>query len=188
MSKLHYIILLIVVLAIATLTYQLSTNVEETTDTSDPKERHDPDYFIGDFIATMYDAKGLASYFIKANYLEHFPDDDTIEIKDLEVNYFDKERQTWITTSNKGVGYENIEVLQLSGEVKIENQPDNPDNKLVVLTDELRIDFKKRQATTDSKVKILGKNSTINAIGMDINLNNGTLKLKSQARGHYAPN
>ncbi len=188
MSKLHYIILLIVVLAIATLTYKLSTTLEDTVEVTDPKLRHDPDYFIGDFVATMYDNKGLASYFIKANYLEHFPDDDTIKITDLKINYHDKQKQTWVTTSKDGIGYENIEVLHLSGDVKIENQPENPDKKLVLLTDQLRIDFKARQATTDSKVKILGKNSTINANGMDIDLDTGTLHLKSQARGHYVPN
>ena len=188
MSKLHYIIILIVVLAIATLTYKLSTTVEDTTSTQDPKLRHDPDYFIGDFIATMYDANGLANYFIKAKYLEHFPDDDTIEISELEINYNDKDNQTWTTTSQKGIGYENIHVLHLSGDVKVENQPKDPSKKLVLLTDELRIDFNTRQAVTETKVKILGKNSTINAIGMDIDLINGTLNLKSQARGHYVPN
>ena len=188
MSKIHYIILLVIVLVIATFTYKLSTNIEQTSSRPDPELRHDPDYFIGDFIATMYDAKGLASYTISAKYLEHFPDDDTIEIKDLKINYHDKDKQSWSTTANNGIGYKNIEVLHLSGEVRIENLSDNPDKKLVLMTDELRIDFRTRLATTDSKVKILGKSSTINAIGMDLDLNSGKLNLKSQARGHYVPN
>jgi len=188
MSKLYYIILLIIVLTIATLTYKLSTNVEDAISTSDPELRHDPDYFIGDFIATMYDPKGKANYNIKAVYLEHFPDDDTIEIKDLKINYHDKDKQTWVTTSKEATGFKNIEVLHLTGDVKIENQPKDPNKKLVMLTDQLHIDFKTRLATTDSKVKILGKNSTIDAIGMDIDLNNGMLNLKSKAQGQYVPN
>ncbi len=188
MSKFHYIVLLVIVLVIATLTYKLSTNVDEAISISDPAQRHDPDYFIGDFTATMYDAEGLANYKIKAKYLQHFPDDDTIEITDLKINYHDNNNQTWLTTANKGVGYKNIEVLHLSGAVQIENLSENPDKKLVLTTDKLRIDFRTRQASTDTGVKILGKNSTINAIGMNIDLNNGKLNLKSQARGHYVPN
>ncbi|VAW97465.1 hypothetical protein MNBD_GAMMA21-2525 [hydrothermal vent metagenome] len=188
MSKSHYIFLLIIVLVIATLTYKLSTNVEDTFSPLDPSLRHDPDYFISDFITTMYDAEGIANYYLKGKYMEHFPDDDTFEIDALEIKYNDQNNQSWITTSNKGLGLKNIEVLHLSGNVKIENQPVDPDKKLILLTDKLRIDFKTRQATTDAMVKISGKSSTINAIGMKIDLNKGIVKLKSQARGQYVPN
>jgi len=188
MSKLHYIIVLFIVLAIATLTYKLSTTIERTVSTADPELRHDPDYFISDFTATMYNEKGFANYYIKAQHLDHFPDDDTIEVKQLEIEYRDNENQTWIATSNEGIGYENIEILHLSGNVIIENHPINMGKKLILHTDKLRIDFKRRHANTETKVKILGINSTIRAVGMDIDLNSGILTLKSRARGRYVPN
>jgi len=188
MGKFHYIIVLIVVLVIATLTYQLSTSFEQAQDTTDPNLRHDPDYFISDFNATMYDESGAASYLITAQYLEHFPDNDTIEAKQIMVEYFDETKQVWQASADDAIGYENIETLLMSGDVKIKRKTQNPEKDLLLETDKIHFDFKARQANTDSKVKITGKNSTINATGMDINLDMGTMTLKSQARGHYVPN
>ena len=102
MGKLHYIIVLIVVLIIATLTYKLSTSFEQAEDTADPNLRHDPDYFIKDFTATMYDKSGAASYYMTAQYLEHFPDNDTIEAKQIMVQYFDVDRQVWQAEGREG--------------------------------------------------------------------------------------
>lgn len=187
MGKFHYIAVLIVVLAIATLTYQLSTSIEQAEDTTDPSLRHDPDYFISNFKATMYDKSGAANYLMTAQHLEHFPDNDTVEAQQLMVRYFDTTKQVWQASSSTAIGYKNIETLQMSGNVKIERQTNNPDKNLLLETDELRIDFKLKLASTDTKVKIIGKNSTINATGMDINLDKGTLTLKSQARGQYVP-
>jgi len=187
MNKLHYIIVLILVLIIATLTYRLSTSVDKPTAATDPSLRHDPDYFISDFIATMYDKSGAANYRITAQHLEHFPDTDTIEVQLLIVEYMNTTQQIWQATSDAGTGYKNTEIMHLSGNVKIKRQTPNPDKLLTMETDKLRIDFAKRLASTNTQVKITGKNSTINAIGMDVNLDTGTLSLRSQARGHYVP-
>jgi len=187
MSKLHYIIVLIVVLAIATLTYKLSTSVDKTADAPDPSLRHDPDYFISDFKATMYDKSGTAKYHLAAQHLEHFPDNDTVEILHPKVEYIDKTKQVWQATSDSGIGYENTEILHLSGNVKIINNSPDPDKNLVLETDKLMIEFTKKKASTDTRVKITGKNSTIKSKGMDVNLDTGILTLKSQARGQYVP-
>ena len=187
MNKLHYIIVLIVVLAIATLTYKLSTSVDETADITDARLRHTPDYFISDFRATMYDKSGTASYRLAAQHLEHFPSDDRIEVQQPRVEYIDKYGQVWLATAASGTGYKETEILQLSGNVKIiRNNPD-PDKNLLLESDNLTISFTKKQASTDSRVKISGKNSTISSTGMDINLESGVLILKSQARGQYVP-
>lgn len=187
MSKLHYIIVLIVVLVIATLTYQLSTSVDETTETADPNLRHDPDYFISEFKATMYDPAGKANYRLTAEHLEHFPDDDTVEAEKLKLEYIDPSQQLWQVTAEHAVGYENTEILDMSKNVRIVLEATNPDKNLVLTTDKIRVDIPKKLATTDARVKIVGKNSNINATGMDINLENGTLTLRSQAQGQYVP-
>ena len=187
MNKLHYITVLILVLIIATLTYRLSTSVDKPTAATDPNLRHDPDYFISNFKATMYDKSGAANYRIAAQYLEHFPDTDTIEMQHLNIEYIDTVQDVWQAASEAGIGYKNTEIMHLSGNVKIKRQTADPDKLLLMETDKLHIDFTNKHAATDTKVKITGKNSIINAIGMDVNLDTGTLSLKSQARGRYVP-
>lgn len=187
MSKLHYIIVLIVVLVIATLTYQLSTSVDETIETADPNLRHDPDYFISEFKATMYDPTGKANYRLTAEHLEHFPDNDTVEVKMLKLEYIDPSQQLWRVTAEHAIGYENSEILDMSTNVRIVREATNPEQNLVLTTDKIRVDIPNKLATTDARVKIVGKNSNINATGMDINLKKGTLTLRSQAQGQYVP-
>lgn len=188
MSKLYYIFVLIAVLAIATLTYQLSTSIEQTTQQADPAQRHDPDYYIRDFNATLYDKQGLPRYRMQAHYLEHFPDDDTLHIQQLHISYQDELNHDWQARSEKGIGYKNIDVLTLSGNVQIQREQSQTGRPLELQTDRLKIDFNKRIANTEAKVKIIGENSTIVATGMELDLKNGTLILKSQARGQYVPN
>ncbi|MGD8784947.1 MAG: LPS export ABC transporter periplasmic protein LptC [Thioalkalispiraceae bacterium] len=187
MGKVHYIIVLIVVLAIATLTYQLSTSVDKSIETTDPSLRHDPDYFISNFKATMYDKDGAANYHMNAEYLEHFPDTETLEVKKIEVVYIDQTQQTWRVTADTGIGYEKTEILHVAGNVKVHRITPDPEKNLLLETQRLRIDFPAKLADTESEVKITGKNSTINAVGMDINLVDGTMTLRSEARGQYVP-
>ena len=187
MSKLHYIIVLIVVLAIATLTYQLSTSIDQSAQLADPNLRHDPDYFLSNFKATVYDKSGHANYQMAAQHLDHYPDTNTIEMKELSVEYIDKTKTTWKVTANKGIGYHKTEILDVTGNVKINKLTPDPEKNLLMETEVLHINFPAKLASTDAEVKIIGKNSTINAKGMDINLDDGTMTLRSEARGQYVP-
>ncbi|MGD8925616.1 MAG: LPS export ABC transporter periplasmic protein LptC [Thioalkalispiraceae bacterium] len=187
MGKLHYLIVLVVVLVIATLTYQLSKSIDKSTETTDPRLRHDPDYYISEFNATKYDKSGLADYRLTAQYLEHFPDTRTIEVKQLSVEYIDKNQTTWQIEADNGTGYEDTEILNVSGNVKINRLTPRPEKNLQLETEQLHIDFPAKLANTESKVKIIGKNSNIKAKGMDINLDDGTVTLRSEARGQYVP-
>lgn len=40
-------------------------------------ERHDPDYYIENFVATGLDENGQRRFVLKADRMAHFPDDDT---------------------------------------------------------------------------------------------------------------
>ncbi len=51
--------------------------LEEETEEQNFSERHDPDYYILNFIATGLDKNGQRRYVIKADRMAHFPDDDT---------------------------------------------------------------------------------------------------------------
>ena len=187
MNKFRYLIVLIVVLAIALISYWLLTTVEAPTGRLAPEARHDPDYFLENFKITVYQADGTPAYFLNAAYLNHYPDDDTLALKRLQIEYHDDENQTWITTANEATAYENTEVMHLTGDVQIHRQTQKPEQAVTVSTDTLRIDFTKKYASTDAEVKIVGKNSSIDAKGMNVDMAAGRLILLSAARGRYVP-
>lgn len=187
MNKFYYLIVLIVVLAIALISRWLLTTVETPTGRVPAEARHDPDYFLQNFKVTVFQPNGAPAYYLKADYMNHYPDDDTMTLKKLRIEYQDVKQQTWITTANEGTAYKNIEVMQLNGDVHIYRQTQKPDQAITVTTESLRVDFPKKHASTEAKVKIVGKNSTIDAIGMDVDMAAGHLSLLSNARGHYVP-
>lgn len=187
MNKFYYLLVLIAVLAIALVSRWLLTTVETPAGKVAPEARHDPDYFLQHFKITVYQPNGTTAYYLNAEYMNHYPDDDTIALQKLRVDYFDKQRQQWITTADKGTAYENIEVMQLNGNVTIRRQTERPEKAITVTTDSLRIDFPKKRASTEARVKIVGENSTIDAKGMNLDMAAGHLSLLSEARGHYVP-
>lgn len=51
--------------------------LDEEIEEENYAERHDPDYYILNFIATGLDKNGRRRYVLKADRMAHFPDDDT---------------------------------------------------------------------------------------------------------------
>lgn len=187
MGKLRYILLLIIVLAVAFFTRWLLTSVEEPSARDPGLSRHDPDYFLTNFSTIVYDAKGIPSYKIKGRHLQHFPDDDTIEITQLEFEYLTGNKEPWLAQADKAILAENKNILKLIDNVILKRKTNEPAKALQINTKTLTVDFAKKRAFTQSRVKITGKNSKINAVGMIIDLESGVLTLKSKATGRYVP-
>ena len=187
MSKLRYILVFVIVLLITIFTRWLLTSVEEPVQPGTAEALHNPDYFISNFNATLYDAKGKPSFKLIASHLEHFPDDDSMHIQNLQMEYTDTGNQKWLTSSKNGVAYKEIEVLHLSDNVKVIRDSTNPNNVITLYTNTLKMDSIKRVASTEDEVKIVGKNSTIVATGMLIELDAGKVTLNAKARAEYAP-
>ncbi|MBI1422712.1 MAG: LPS export ABC transporter periplasmic protein LptC [Gammaproteobacteria bacterium] len=187
MNKFYYLLVLIVVLAIALISRWLLTTVETPTGRVAPEARHDPDYYLENFKITVYQPNGAPAYHLNAEHMNHYPDDDTMTMRKLQLDYSDEKNQTWVTTADAGTAYENIEVMQLNGNVRIVRQTPQPDQEITITTDALRFDVPNKFASTEARVKIVGKNSSIVAKGMEVDMVSGQLTLMSEARGHYVP-
>lgn len=187
MNKTRFIIVLFAVLLLASFTRWLLTSVEEPGRQVTPEERHDPDYYLENFTATIYTGEGTPHYRLDAEYLEHFPDDDTMDLRKPHIEYLLDAQQPWIANANAGTAYENIQTLFLRGDVVIQRRGPTPARQITLNTEELRIDFATRHASTEREVKITGKNSKITATGMQVDLRAGQMTLLSEARGHYVP-
>lgn len=188
MNKFYFLLVLIVVLAIALVSRWLLTTVEAPSSRVSPEARHDPDYYMVNFKITAYQPSGKPAYHLDAAHMNHYPDDDTITMQELKLDYRDDENQNWITTANNGIAYQNIEVLQLKGNVILKGQSSQMNQPIKIATESLRIDFPHKHASTEAYVKIYNKYSTITAKGMDLDMATGHLSLLSEARGHYVPN
>jgi len=57
--------------------YLQSRMLDDEPELKDFKNRHDPDYYIENFVATGLDENGQRRFVLKADRMAHFPDDDT---------------------------------------------------------------------------------------------------------------
>ena len=57
--------------------YLQTSQLEDEPELQDFNNRHDPDYYIENFVATGLDKNGRRRFVIKATRMAHFPDDDT---------------------------------------------------------------------------------------------------------------
>jgi len=57
--------------------YLQTAMIDDPVELQDFNNRHDPDYYIENFIATGLDENGQRRFVIKADRMAHFPDDDT---------------------------------------------------------------------------------------------------------------
>ena len=57
--------------------YLQTSLVDDEPELQNFENRHDPDYYIENFVATGLDKNGQRRFVIKAKRMAHFPDDDT---------------------------------------------------------------------------------------------------------------
>ena len=120
-----------------------------------------------------------------ADYLEHFPDDDTIVITRLNLAMYRKDLPPWTAQANQGVVYEEGERVELSGEVELYRPATGRDESLTLKTTQLTVYPRREYAETDAAVTITGDRSETQATGMRLDMQQGLLELLADTRGTY---
>ena len=93
-------------------------------------DRHQPDYYIKDFVARGRDGLGT-SYVMRGAHLEHFLDDSTVEIREPCLLLFEKGVSPRLVFADKGKVVENGTVIVLHGNVEVrERLPEKIDKSL----------------------------------------------------------
>ncbi|MGD8796797.1 MAG: LPS export ABC transporter periplasmic protein LptC [Thiohalophilus sp.] len=185
MNKLQVISIILLVILIGAFSNWLLTGLE-TGQRIIPREiRHEPDYFLQDFTATTLDKSGEPQHRLVADYLEHFPDDDTIVITQLKLSMYRKDLPPWTAQARQGVVYEEGERVELSGEVELYRPAIGREEALTLKTEQLTVYPRREYAETDAAVTITGDRSETRAKGMSLDMQRGLLKLRADTRGTY---
>ena len=102
---------------------------------SDATVQHLPDYFVKNFVGRGRDGSGTA-YVLRGAYLQHFPDDSTVEIKQPCLLLFEHGASPRLVFADTGKVIENGTMIVLLGNVEIlERLPANIDESLFVAQD-----------------------------------------------------
>ena len=186
MGKLHYFTALLLVVLLAVVSGWIFESIEKSPILTKEKLRHDPDYYLKNFTSTTMDATGNPAYQVKANHLEHYPDDDSTKLQQAKFSFFKEHAKIWTVQANEALVLKNGEKILLTGNV-ILNQILSSNNKLpmIIKAEQLTVEPERNLAYTKSKIKLLQGKSYIQAIGMRADMNKNKIEFLAKTRSHY---
>jgi len=180
---------------LAALTYWLDAQVQADTARRDGTARHDADMYIENFRAVSYDADGTLRQSLAARRAEHHPDDESVDFTDPSLALTDPGRPRMSITANAGTLSGDRETVNFRGNVRATRDalPDGaaagnePKGPITLSSEALRVVPKKGRAETDGPVTVEEPRGIIHAVGMAVDNEAHTIKLKSGVHGTLSP-
>ncbi len=185
MNRLGYILLLIIVVAIAATSSWLLNKVEvQPFDLVKPTP-HDMDYFLTNFNATIMNKEGKPHYILNGTRLEHFPDDGSIDITLPDIKLFREKLSPWYLKAKQARILKKGTLIHLNGKVSMRRPGNKNEPELKLDTSNLTIKADLDYAETRDAVFIQTEKHRLKAIGMRVYLADGRLELLSNVEGFY---
>jgi lipopolysaccharide export system protein LptC len=178
---------------LAALTYWLDAQVQTKPPRPDGSSRHDEDLYVENFRAVSFAPDGQVSQSLSAKRAQHYPDDNTTELVSPAVVLTEPGRPRFSALADRAKVSGDRETIELFGNVRaVRDAPADakgaePDGQITVLTEYLRVLPKLGRAETSKPVTIEESRGIIHAVGMVLDTEAKTLKLKSGVRGTLQP-
>ena len=180
--------------ALAALTYWLDAQVQPQPVRRDGSARHDPDLFLQDFRAVTFDAQGQPREALAAVRAEHFPDDDRAELVSPRLSLSETGRPTMTITADRGRIEGGREQGDFIGNVQVTRAASDPPAKdgspsgpVTLRTESLHVLTKEQRVQTDKPVTIEEPRGIIRGRGLEFDNKAKTVRLKSQVSGTFQP-
>ena len=159
---------------------------EETGKSTLP--RHDPDYFMEKFSTVIMEDEGKPKNRLYADYMAHYPDDNTIELVEPRLEIYQEEKLPVMVTAEKGWVTADNEVILLSGNVKLWQDNPSGSRELEVLSSEVKILTRQDYAESDKHTTIHYRKISASAVGARAWLRENRLELLNNVQSTIIKN
>lgn len=172
---------------LAGLSFWLKKAVEPPSDAPSAKTRHEPDAIAENFTIRQYDAAGRVARRLSAPYMEHFPDDDSSELKSPKLVRHKPDTPDMTLTGDRARVTSKGETVLLEDNVIATRAATAERQQLVARMPDLTVKPNDGVAYTASPVEITEGPSWMKGIGMHIDNDTSTFKLQSEVTGLLYP-
>jgi lipopolysaccharide export system protein LptC len=176
---------LVLVALLAALTFWLDRRVQPMAGGGDPSARHDPDFMIEGFSALKMNPDGTRRYALQAKRLVHYPDDNSSQLENPYLTYFDYERAPVSVRSETAELARGGDEVFFRGNVQVIRAAYAENQELGLFTSYLHVIPDRDFADTDKPVRIVDGNSTVNSVGLEFDNSTRQIRLLSQVKAHY---
>jgi lipopolysaccharide export system protein LptC len=179
--------------ALAALTYWLDSQVQPPAPRRDGSERHDPDIFVEGFRSITLDTQGRPLQLIAGKSARHFGDDQTTEFTDPVLAQTEAGKPAFRVTAAHGRMTGDRKEVTFTGNVRAVRDAGpttpgaTPAGPVTVTTEFLKVFPDREFATTDKAVTIAEPRGIIKSVGLELDNKAKTLKLRSGVQGTLQP-
>jgi LPS export ABC transporter protein LptC len=142
-------------------------------------------YYVTDATLTEMGPDGKPRIVVRASNIEQQLTDQSVELRDLSLDYLTRDAGTWHVTSKSGHMPADRGSLLLSGDVTITGTEAR--GTAVIRTDRLEYDIDGGIVQTAEPVSVRFGEHELSGRGLFVRLNEGTLKLESNVHGRFNP-
>jgi lipopolysaccharide export system protein LptC len=128
---------------------------------------------------------GRATYTVRAGLIRQLPDEQSVFLDDLQMQFRDEAGQLWDARAAHGRILEDSTQLDLRGDVVLSGLLGGEPARLT--TEQLALDTHTEIATTKEPVLIDRAGLRLTAQGLDANLKDLRVRLESSVHGSYKP-
>lgn len=127
---------------------------------------HYPDYYMENFTTLTMNQDGTPKNRLNASYMAHYPDDNTTELHDPELEIFQENKPPIIVNSDKGWVTSNNEVILLSGNVYLHQDDEFGERKIELITEDARVLVDQEYAETKKPATLISGRAVTKSIGL----------------------
>ncbi len=114
---------------------------------------------------------------LTAEYMAHYPDDDTMELINPRLLLYRIGKQPVLVSADKGWVTQDNEVILLTGEVRLREDNADGGRRFEIITSDVRILVSQEYAETDKPAELIGDRTNITATGVRAYLKENRLEL-----------
>lgn len=172
-------------LVFAALSFLLLQNVEEGLREERKVTTREPDYYLESMIRTTTNIGGNLKNILRSNLVEHFPDDDSLELLEPHFEIYNEGPEPWHVVSERAWVSSGNEIVLLKGKVDIWKNNEYGEKAYEIFTSEVKVLPDEKYAETDMPAKIIGPGSETDTIGMRVKFSEGRVELMDRVRTTY---
>jgi lipopolysaccharide export system protein LptC len=178
---------LLLMLALAALTFWLERVVREEEGVHPSLRRHDPDYLVERLAITRFGADGAAESTLAAAKMIHYPDDDTTELVAPRVVQTRPNEPRITVTAERGALSQDGEEVFLHDNVLLVREAGAQRPEMRMRTSFLHVIRSRSLVRTDREVVISEEGRVLSGRGMEYHNDSGQLFLRERVRGRFDP-
>jgi len=178
---------LLLMLALALLTFWLERIVREEEGVHPSLRRHDPDYVVENLAITRFDAAGVPESTLAAAKMIHYPDDDSTELIAPRVVQTKPNEPRITVTAERGALSQDGEEVFLYDNVLLVREAEADRSETRMRTSFLHVVRGRSIVRTDRDVLITEGDRVLSGRGMEYHNESRQLFLRERVRGRFEP-